>query len=364
MGTQRRLLLIYPRSLSGSNARQKHMPKLLKRGGYLNAGLATIAGLTPGSFAIDIIDEDKQTVDYSRMSERYDIVGLTGFYFQVERARLIADQFRNEGSLVVAGGPGVSLAPDRWRSFCDVLIIGEAERIWPQFINDFLDGNHQSQYHETERFELSHCRLPDYSGFDRRLVGSYLCGLLQTSRGCPFDCEFCSAVIYSGKTMRYKSIDLIIEELEQLQRLGIEFVALADDNFSANRKKSKAILRALREWNCQQRRTVTFFAQLSIDTAKDEEFLELATEAGLNRVLIGIESPNSDTLREARKFQNVRTSMREGIKRFHEHGIVISGTSIVGFDNDSISTFQQHFDFLQVSPARFHFHCKPTMQPL
>jgi hypothetical protein len=127
--------------------------------------------------------------------------------------------------------------------------------------------------------------------------------------------------------------------------MGYHMTILADDNFAAGRDRAKAILRALREWNQRHHFAMMFGTQLSIDAARDEEFLRLAAEAGLNRVLVGIESPNPDSLREVNKMHNVRSDMLRDIRTIHEHGIVVIGTSIVGFDHDSLSVFQQHLDF-------------------
>jgi len=342
MSTRKKLLLVYPKSNSAHNARMRSFPSLMNRAGFLNVSLATVAGMTPPDLEVQIVDEDRETIDFD---QHYDIVGITGFYTQIGRAKYVADQFRERGVLVVCGGPGISLSPHRWRPFCDVTFIGEAERTWPQFVKDYLAGDYKDEYEEKELLDMSDCRLPDYSGCSPQLLNSYLTGYVQMSRGCPYKCEFCSAIKYSGNLMRYKQIDLIIQEIEQLQRFGILMVVFAGDNFSAGRKKAKSILRALREWNRQQRTPMAFFSEVSIETAEDDEFLELAAEAGLTRVSIGIESPNNDSLQEVNKLHNTRVNMIQCIKRFHQHGIAVLGTTITGFDHDDLSVFQQHFDF-------------------
>jgi len=339
---KKRLLLVYPRSVCGSYTRSERFPSLMPRAGYMNTGLATIAALTPPDFEVDIIDEDKEEIDFDR---NYDIVGMTTYYSQIGRAKGIYEEAHKRGALVVTGGSGVYLSPDRWRPVSDVLIIGEAERIWPEFMEDYLNGDYKHEYIETDRPELDIVPLPDFSGFSKKTIRGFYGGLVQMSRGCPYNCEFCSAVVYAGNRMRYKPIPRIIEEVTQLKKLGMVYICFGDDNFSADRKKAKAILRALRDWNHSQRSTVPFFAQVSIDMAEDEELLELAAEAGLCRVLIGIESTNNESLKEVHKWHNAKTDMYEAVKRFSRHGITISGTAIVGFDHDDLSIFQQQFDF-------------------
>lgn len=341
---KKKLLLIRPKSFSIIYSNMKFISYLTKKkGGMLNVGLAVIAALTPSEFKVKIIDENLEPVNFD---EYYDMVGITAeFPNQLVRVKQIADKFRHRGILVVCGGPSVSVSPERWKEFADVLIIGEAERIWPQFINDYLNGSHRDEYLEVERFELTNTPIPDFSGITPEIINQYFCGIVQTSRGCPFDCEFCNAIVYVGRKMRYKSPDKVLQEVEQLYKMGFRIMFIADDNFSASRANAKKILKALRDWNRTLKAPMTFTAEVSIDIAKDEEFLELATEAGLKSVLIGIETPNVKSLKETGKLQNVETNMIEDVKKFHQHGIMITGTCVVGFDNDDLSIFQKQFDF-------------------
>jgi radical SAM superfamily enzyme YgiQ (UPF0313 family) len=150
--------------------------------------------------------------------------------------------------------------------------------------------------------------------------------------------------------MRYKPVQNIIQEVEQLYRLGnFRVIMLADDNFSGNPKKAKEILRALRDWNRKKRYPVSFVTQLSIEIAIDEEFLELSAEAGLNRVSVGVETPNQKSLEETNKKQNLLGDVLEYIKRFHEHGILVHSGCIVGFDHDDLTIFKAQNDFFAKS---------------
>jgi len=338
----KRLLLVYPGSFSTSYVDMKFVQDLTHRGGFMNVSLPTIAALTPAEFEIDIVDDSVERIDFD---ESYDLVGITGSINQLPRAEQIAEQFRQRGTLVVCGGPCLSLNPDRWKSFSDVIIIGEAERIWPEFIGDYLAGRYKPEYQEAERFDLNISPIPDFSSYSDRVLNFYSGGIVQTSRGCPFHCEYCDAIVYLGHTMRYKPVEQVLREVEQMHDLGFELVLLADDNFSAGRNECKDILRALRDWNRLQKRQMLFAAQLSIDVAEDEELLELCAEAGLIHVLIGIESPDDMCLREVNKVQNIREDILEDIRKFHEHGIFIIGNTMVGFDHDDLSVFARHFDF-------------------
>jgi len=305
--------------------------------------LATIAALTPVNFKTQIIDENIEEINFD---EHYDLVGITGNTYHLARAEEIALEFSKRKIIVVCGGYSVSLSPERWRSFADVLIIGEAERIWPRFLNDFVSGSYNREYIEKERFDLSISPVPNYDGILKSNLSKYSYGIVQTSRGCPFKCEFCSVNVYAGNKIRYKPVDNIIKEISQFQKIGnYKFIFFADDNFTADIQKAKKILIALKEWNSKQRRHVSFVTQLSIDTAKDEEFLALAAEAGLTIFSIGFETPNIESLKETRKYHNVVANISESVKKIHEHGITIMGNSMAGFDNDDQSIFKKQFEF-------------------
>lgn len=305
--------------------------------------LATIAALTPVNFKTRIIDENIEKIDFD---EKYDLVGITGNTYHINRAKEIATEFSKRRTLVVCGGYSVSISPERWRSFADVLIIGEAEHIWPEFLTDFLSGSYKQEYIESERFDLSISPVPDYNGILKSILQNYSYGVVQTSRGCPFRCEFCSVTVYAGKRIRYKPVNNIIKEIDQFQKVRkYRFIFIVDDNFSADIKKAKEVLVAIKEWNLKQRRPVSFITQLSIDAARDEEFLTLAAEAGLNIFSIGIETPNIESLKEVKKYQNIVSNISESVKKIHQHGIIITANSMIGFDHDDLSIFKKHFDF-------------------
>ena len=350
----KRLLLVYPRSFAVSYGDMRFVSHLTGKAGLLNVSLPTVAALTPPGFQVTIRDENYEQIDYEGP---WDLVGITGFHTQLLQAKVIARRFRDRGVTVVCGGPSVAVSPERWRDFSDVLIVGEAERIWPRFCAGFLDGDFKDTYRETERFAITDSPLPDYRGFSLSTVKRYFGGIVQTSRGCPFDCEFCDVIAYVGRKMRYKDPVQVLAEVRQLHGMGLKFVVLADDNFSAGRKEAQRILGAIGPFNRALGAPLNFATQASIDCAQDGELLKLASESGLNRVLVGIESPNAASLEEANKMHNVRSDMVLDVKRFHQHGIMVMGTSIVGFDHDDADIFKRHLDFFNetgiLSPQPF-----------
>ncbi len=341
-----KILLIFPRNptdnyndLSLNVAEYTNKP-----GGMLILSLATVAALTPDYISVQTIDENVEEIDFDAQC---DIVGLGGFSSQYFRAREIGNEFRKRGVLVVSGGSSATLSPERWRLFSDVLVLGEAERVWPEFLDDYYNkGSFKDSYIEKGRVDLSESPLPDYSSISPKNLSKYWGGMVQTSRGCPFDCEFCDTPAYAGRKMYYKPIPQILSEVETIYQLNkSRIIGLADDNFTAGRKHAKAILKALAKWNNTKKNKVTFWTQFSVEVAKEEEMLELLAAANVTRVFIGIESVNKMALIETGKMQNVRTDMKTAIETIIRHGILVSAGCIVGFDSDKKSIFTEQLSF-------------------
>jgi radical SAM superfamily enzyme YgiQ (UPF0313 family) len=172
-------------------------------------------------------------------------------------------------------------------------------------------------------------------------------GTLQTSRGCPFECEFCDVIAYLGRKQGHKSVEQVLRELNNLYSLGYRRIMLADDNLTVYRARARELLAALAEFNAQADEPVAFFTQLSVDIAADDEILRLMHRASLRNVFVGIETPNEDSLREVKKRQNVGVDLVDRIERFVKNGIVVEAGLIVGFDHDTPEIFQQVLDFAQ-----------------
>ncbi len=342
---KKKILLVLPKNYEINFINISGIVKVItkKSGGAITLSLATIAALTPPEFDVRIIDEDVEEIDFN---EHYDIVGIGGFSCYLNRAEEISKEFSKRGALIVCGGSPATFSPERWREFADVLILGEAERTWPRFLNDYVNGKVEKVYIENGNPDISLSPVPDFSGYSAEILQRYLYGIVQVSRGCPYTCEFCSVHEYAGNKMRYKSTDKIILEVEQLySTCNSRFIFIADDNFAGNKSKAKEVLRALRDWNHSKDSHVSFITQLSIDAAHNEEFLELAAEAGLTRVSVGIETPNPRSLKETNKIQNLKRSTTDDIRKFNEHGILVQAGCIVGFDHDDTSIFREQFEF-------------------
>ena len=308
-----------------------------------NIALPTLAALAPTDVNVTIVDEQLETIE-PYLSERWDVVGITGYFTHCDRMLKLAEVFRQHGNLVAIGGPYATLSSETVRPHADVLFIGEAERTWPQFLSDLRAGSWESEYREGNPVDLNHSPLPAMSKIKR---GAYWVGIVQTSRGCPFECEFCDVTVYLGRRQRYKRPERVVAEIEQLYQLGYREGFLADDNLTAHRKHAKGILEAIRQWNRGKPERVTFAAQVSIDAARDPGLLDLAAEAGIRQAFIGIETPNHEALRQARKQQNLRPDLIADIRAFQRRGISVEAGIITGFDADTKDSFRVQLEFLQ-----------------
>jgi len=305
--------------------------------------ITTVAALAPPDFALRLCDEHINPVD---LDTDADFVGLTGKTSQAARQIELADEFRRRGKVVILGGPFATLDPEAARDHCDILVRGEIEEIAPELFADLRAGTWKEEYIGT-RPDLALSPPPrwDLYPHHRAYVGA-----LQTSRGCPFECEFCDVPAYAGRKQRHKPPARVLAELDVLYRMGFRSVFIADDNFTVYRRRAKELLEAMRWWNRQQREGPMWFStQVSLDAARDPELLRMCAEAGINTVFIGIESSNAESLRETRKRQNLYGDMTEQIAQFVEHRIMVIGGLIAGFDADGPDIFDRHLTFAQTS---------------
>ena len=314
--------------------------------GIMPLGLATVAALTPTSIKVDVWDEcvNGQITPEDLSAKDYDLIGVTGYINHAGRMHELGVMFRRQGLLTVVGGPGVSSEPDLFREYFDILFIGEAEYTWPQFITDYEQKTHNNLYRQVGKVDMAHSPAPAWNGI---AAGSYMMGSVQTTRGCPFDCEFCDVIYIYGRATRHKPIARVLEEVSALEELGIERALICDDNFIGNRRYAKDLLKELRDLNRSFRRPMTFLTNVTLNVARDDEMLALLADANFGGVFVGIESPNLQSLKEMNKPQNYSVDMVSAVRKIHSYGIIVQSGMIVGFDNDDSSIFDHHFAFLQ-----------------
>jgi radical SAM superfamily enzyme YgiQ (UPF0313 family) len=305
--------------------------------------MPTVAAMVPSGFAVVVCDEMLSPVDYDTPA---DVVGLTGKITQRGRMVAHAEEFRRRGKLVMIGGPYASLCPELLRPHCDILVRGEFEDVAATLFDDLQRGAWKDEY-VGGKPDLAVSPRPRWDLYPNERA---LMGTLQTARGCPFECEFCDVIVYVGRKQRHKPVTHVLAELDGLYRHGYRSVFLADDNFTVYRARAKELLAALRDWNrAQQDGQMDFVTQASIDAAKDPELLQMCAEAGLTHLFIGIETINDDSLREAKKRQNLRVNLADQVQRILDNGICVSGGMIVGFDADDVAVFDRQYEFVMAA---------------
>ena len=349
--TRKTILLVNPAIDSDMEAFREFFKPMLsiweKRAYMVPLPLATLAALTPDHIEVDIWDEDVHgRIDENTDLKDYDLVGVTGLVAQTGGAKRVARIFKKRGIPVLGGGPGVSHAPEYYRDDFDVLFIGEAEYAWRTFLSDWEEGTYRKEYRQIAKPDMDDFPLPRWDSLVDDLK-YYLTGGVQTTRGCSFDCEFCQVSFLHGHRIRTKPIDCVIEEICALERLGVKQIVFCDDNFIANPRYTKELLRELIPVNNSFSTPLAYHTELSLNLAKDEELLELFADVNFGTVCIGLETPNKEALKETNKPQNYTTNIVEDVHRILSYGIGVRGGLIVGFDHDDVSIFDRQFEFIQ-----------------
>ncbi len=303
-------------------------------------GLATLAALCPAHWRVEIIDENIEAVPLTTTA---DIVGVCGMGVQYARQRELLARYRERGHYVVAGGSFASLCHDDYTEEAHTVVAGEAEYVWPEFCRDFEAGAPKSLYHETGTVALADSPVPRY---DLLRLDAYSNVTIQFSRGCPFRCEFCDIIVMFGRRPRVKGLDQIERELDQLRRFGARSVFFVDDNLIGNPKEAKDLLRFLAEYQKRHGYMFSFGTEASLNMAQDDELLGLFRAANFGWVFIGIETTDPVGLKETGKTQNLREDTLTSIRRIYAHGIDVLGGFIIGFDHDTLDTFEHQYRFI------------------
>lgn len=292
--------------------------------------LPTVAALTPSHYDIKIIDEEVEPVDFDLEP---DIVGITALGNTVKRGYEIADRFRKKGATVVMGGPQVSFNVEASLEHADAVVIGEAEGVWQKCLADFEKGGIKQRYKTTSPCAYRESPIPRW---DLIRTDRVMAIPVQVSRGCPYKCEFCVVRNLLGRAHRYRDLGNVIEEIRALPKRQITF---ADDNLTANKQYAHALMEKLKPLK------VSWMCQASLDVSDDPELLGKMAEAGCTSILVGIESLNPASLKEAAKYQNRVEKFAKGISVIHDHGIHVIGSFIVGFDTDYLDAFDRIVEF-------------------
>jgi len=341
-----KILMVYP-DYPDTFWSFKHALKMIQKKAALPPlGLATIAAMLPASWEKKLVD-----MSIEKLKDKdilwADYVFISAMIVQRESTLATIDRCHALGKKVVAGGPLVSTEVEEFDKV-DYLVLNEGEITLPLFLADLGKGTPKHIYTSTERPDITNIPVPDWSLVK---MSKYSSMNIQYSRGCPYDCEFCDIVILNGHKPRTKTKDQIIRELETLYSHNWRgAIFIVDDNFIGNKKKLKEeILPAIIDWRKSKRQPPSLFTEASINLADDEELMRMMVKAGFDRVFIGIETPNEESLVECNKNQNKNRDLVASVKKIQNFGMEVQGGFIVGFDNDPASIFRRQIEFIQKS---------------
>lgn len=340
-----KIALIIPRNSSdraGSFYDYNFYSTFLLSKKYLSYLLAipTLAALTPQKHEVRIFDENIEGVDFDWGA---DLVGITVRTMFAKRAYALAEKFRQQGVKTVLGGIHPSMCPDEALQYCDSVVIGEAENVWVAILQDVEDGNLKRIY-KTEGFaELKDSPVAVRTALSMK---RYFSDIVQTTKGCPFSCEFCSVHAFDGQRIRSRTVEQVVREIREINGSLSTYkkkkaVFFADDNIIADRRFARELFVALKECN------INWMCQASINISQEEELLSLMRESGCGAIFIGFESLSRKNLSSMNKGVNKKFAYEEAIKKIQSHGILVHSSFIVGYDDDSPESFDELIQFIQ-----------------
>ncbi|MBI4521734.1 MAG: B12-binding domain-containing radical SAM protein [Gemmatimonadetes bacterium] len=324
------------------------LPGFVNRGKVIaslpSLGLLVVAALTPPEHEVSYLE----IADIRQVASLpdFDLVGISSFTAQIDEAYAVADQYRARGTTVVLGGTHVTLLPDEALQHADAVVWGGAEDTWPQLLNDYAAGTLKARYRGSNRGFYTEVD-PILPRFELLVGRPYNRITIQTSRGCPLDCDFCAESKIFTPRFDQKPVAAVEKELKRIVQLfDRPFLEFADDNTFVNRSWSKEFLRMLAP--CGLR----WFTETDLRVADDAELPGLLYGAGCYQVLIGLESPRGESL-EGIERSNWKAKRRgdylRAIERLQSAGVTVNGCFIVGLDSDTPDIFEEIRDFVRES---------------
>lgn len=320
------------------------LPGFMERGRVIASlptlGLLTLAGMVPPHHQCEYL-EVRDIRELDTLPDRFDLVGISSLSAQIKEAYELADRYRALGVPVVLGGLHVTALPEEAGQHADAVVIGEGESVWPDLLRDFELGKLKDTYRARGDFCLDNAPMPAYDLLD---PARYNRLIVQTSRGCPFRCEFCASSILLTPHYKQKPVERVLGEVDRIKRLWKRpFIEFADDNAFVNHRYWKELLPELRK------RRIRWFAETDLSVHQDDELLRLMKQSGCAEVLIGFESPGEWglpglELKSDWKLKRWREA-REAVRRIQSFGIRVNGCFIIGLDGHGPDIFDKVLEF-------------------
>ncbi|MFP6897495.1 MAG: radical SAM protein [Roseibacillus sp.] len=308
-------------------------------------GLLTIAGMTPPEVDVEYLEV--RDVDHDNLPLHFDAVALSTLSGTAKEAFRLAERFREFGMPTILGGLHATLAPEECKKHVDCLIIGEGEPVWPEVVRDLQKGKLQAVYDARARGPFDFRQAPT-PRFDLLNPDRYPRFTVQSQRGCPYACEFCAASMRLSPKFRTKPVEKVLHEIRTLKELYRRpFIEFADDNTFADKRHGRALMRGLAGEG------IRWFTETDVSVADDEDLLKMMRDAGCYQVLIGLESPNFDSLDKVELKSNWKArrtdNYLQAVETIQKHGITVNGCFVMGLDGDGPECFDNVLGFVEKS---------------
>jgi radical SAM superfamily enzyme YgiQ (UPF0313 family) len=298
--------------------------------------LTTIAALTSPDHEVVIHDARLSDPDYDG---NWDVVGFTGMTCEIPHVYQMADEFRKRGKTVVIGGYHATALPNEAAKHADIVVVGEAEGLWPRILSELATGGPQLPIYQNDALvDLRNMAIPRRELLNREMYTFF--NTIQATRGCPFNCEYCSVTRFFGRDFRCRPVAEVVAEIKS--QPGKRWMFL-DDNLIGQDKYARELFRALIPLG------LIWGAQVSFALAKDTELMDLFAQAGGRFAFIGFESLSGQALKTVRKGFNRPEEYAAGIHQLHRRGITIMGSFMFGLDGDDLSVFKRTVDFVNAT---------------
>ena len=292
--------------------------------------LFILQGLTPGRHEVKIVEEEYMSLD---LNEECDVVGISCMTSNANRGYRIADAFMDKGKTVIIGGVHPSLLPDEARAHASAVVIGEAEGVWEQLLEDIENNKLQPRYHNPDP-DLGRYIPKDFSSLPAKRFYNLI--PLQTSRGCPYNCDFCCVSNIFGRKIKHIPVNNVVKDIVNSGARNFIFL---DDNIISHQKYARELFQALIPLK------IRWVGQSSISFAHDTSLMKLAKQSGCRGLFIGVESVLQENYQKYNKLKSLEDT-RQSLRQILKMGIVVQASVIFGLDEDTRDTFRQTVKFL------------------
>lgn len=296
------------------------------------SGLHILEGLTPSEYEVKIVEEEIENIN---LDEECDLVGISCLTSNAPRSYYLAQEFRKRGKKVVLGGVHPTLLFEEAKEYADSIVVGEAEGVWEQLLEDFQNGGLQKEYRHPNPSLNRYINMKYRESTKKRLFNVVP---IMTTRGCPYRCEFCCVSDLFGKTIRHSPISNVVRDIKESRNKIYIFL---DDNIIGDPRYAKELFKAITPFK------IKWGGQASISFVHDIELMKLAAESGCAALFFGIESVSETQLKRMKKSIKEMHKIEEAIKKVRDLGIHFHASFVFGFDGDTKDIFPETLEFLQ-----------------